>query len=282
MPIDFPNSPTAGDSHSAAGKTWTYDGSTWVLYSATAEIPNQAITESKIANGAVTGSKLADGSVTAIKIPDGTITSAKIANGTITNDDIASGANINISKLSGNGIAQMLVNGDNGYPQYRTITGDWTMSSNGVATISNTAIITVNSATITNKLILSEVEEACQDFAGAAGGSITIDWMSGSTLFYRSSATSNFQFNLRGNSVTPFNSIAVASRLTTVTVMVTTANPAYYMTSFSIDGSTQTVRWQGGTAPTSGNVSSVDVYTFAIYKTNALTYTVFGSRTQFA
>ena len=27
--IDFPNSPTTGQSFSAGGKTWTYDGSTW-------------------------------------------------------------------------------------------------------------------------------------------------------------------------------------------------------------------------------------------------------------
>ena len=61
MPIDFPNSPTAGDSYSAAGKTWTYDGTTWVLYSVTAEVPNGSITTGKIASGAVTADKLAPG-----------------------------------------------------------------------------------------------------------------------------------------------------------------------------------------------------------------------------
>jgi hypothetical protein len=34
--IDFPNSPTTGTSFSAGGKTWTYNGSVWVLNPRTA------------------------------------------------------------------------------------------------------------------------------------------------------------------------------------------------------------------------------------------------------
>jgi len=31
MPIDFPNSPTNGDTYSAGGKNWQYNGTAWVL-----------------------------------------------------------------------------------------------------------------------------------------------------------------------------------------------------------------------------------------------------------
>lgn len=31
MPIDFPNSPTNGQTYNAGGKTWEYDGTAWVL-----------------------------------------------------------------------------------------------------------------------------------------------------------------------------------------------------------------------------------------------------------
>jgi len=32
MAIDFPNSPSSGDTYSANGRTWQWDGSSWVLY----------------------------------------------------------------------------------------------------------------------------------------------------------------------------------------------------------------------------------------------------------
>jgi len=32
MAIDFPNSPTTGDTHTSGGRTWTYDGTGWVVY----------------------------------------------------------------------------------------------------------------------------------------------------------------------------------------------------------------------------------------------------------
>ena len=58
---------------------------------------------------------------------------------------------------------------------------------------------------------------------------------------------------------------------------------AYYPTAITIDGAAQTVKWQGGTAPTAGNASSVDAYSYTILKTAATpTYTVFASQTKFA
>ena len=31
MPIDFPNSPTIGDTHTVNGRTWEWDGSVWLV-----------------------------------------------------------------------------------------------------------------------------------------------------------------------------------------------------------------------------------------------------------
>jgi hypothetical protein len=64
---------------------------------------------------------------------------------------------------------------------------------------------------------------------------------------------------------------------------VTNTTP-YYPTAFQIDGATAgvTVRWQGGSAPTSGNTNSIDSYTFTIIKTASATYTVIASQTRFA
>jgi hypothetical protein len=74
----------------------------------------------------------------------------------------------------------------------------------------------------------------------------------------------------------------LASKLATgdsVTISFIATNvTAYYMTSLTIDGNAQTVKYSGGTAPSAGNASSTDIYTFTIVKTAATpTYTVFGA-----
>jgi hypothetical protein len=59
---------------------------------------------------------------------------------------------------------------------------------------------------------------------------------------------------------------------------------AFYSTAVQIDGSTAgvTLKWQGGTAPTAGNASSVDAYTYTIIKTASASFTVLAAQTQFA
>ena len=49
-----------------------------------------------------------------------------------------------------------------------------------------------------------------------------------------------------------------------VNIIKITAN--YYMTQFTIDGAV-TERWNGGSAPSSGNSTGYDVYTYTIIKT---------------
>lgn len=65
-----------------------------------------------------------------------------------------------------------------------------------------------------------------------------------------------------------------------VSIRVTNGTTAWYITAITIDGVAQTVKWQGS-APTSGNASASDIYSFAITKTAASTYTVLGIQTKF-
>jgi hypothetical protein len=67
----------------------------------------------------------------------------------------------------------------------------------------------------------------------------------------------------------------------TLAFLVTQGATAYRNTAVTIDGVSVTPKWQGGTAPSAGNASSVDVYTYTIVKTASATYTVFASQTQF-
>jgi hypothetical protein len=68
----------------------------------------------------------------------------------------------------------------------------------------------------------------------------------------------------------------------TAVFMVTQGSTAYYSSAVQVDGSAVTPKWQGGTAPTSGNASSIDVYSYTIIKTGSAAFTVLASQTKFA
>jgi hypothetical protein len=68
----------------------------------------------------------------------------------------------------------------------------------------------------------------------------------------------------------------------TVAFLATNGGPAYYNNAVTVDGVSVTPKWQGGTAPTQGNASSIDIYTYTIIKTGSAAYTVLASQTRFA
>ena len=76
MALNFPDNPTLNQVYSAGGKTWSYNGSRWVLVIATAIID--------VADGSITAAKIADGTIVATEIANSAITTAKIAAGAVT------------------------------------------------------------------------------------------------------------------------------------------------------------------------------------------------------
>ena len=67
-----------------------------------------------------------------------------------------------------------------------------------------------------------------------------------------------------------------------VVVLVTNGATAYYPDVYQVYRNAVTPKWQGGTAPTSGNASAIDVYSYSIIKTASATFTVLASQTKFA
>lgn len=175
----------------------------------------------------------------------------------------------------------------------QTIAGVKTFSSAPVlSAITNTGTITLPTSTdtlvgrattdtLTNKS-LSTTKEAMTVSATAAASTVNFDASTQGILYYTSNATGNWTLNVRGNSSTTLNTLMSTNDSLTVVFMATQGATAYYQTSFTIDGTSVTPKWQGATSPTAGNVSSVDVYTFTIVKTGSAAYTVFGSQTRFA
>jgi hypothetical protein len=117
--------------------------------------------------------------------------------------------------------------------------------------------------------------------ATAATGTIAYDVTTQSVLYYTSNASANWTVNIRGSSGTSLNTLMAVNDTISVTFMVTQGATAYYNNALQIDGSSVTPKWQGGTAPTSGNASGIDVYNYVVTKTASATYTVLASISQF-
>ena len=118
--------------------------------------------------------------------------------------------------------------------------------------------------------------------ATAATGTINYDVTTQSVLFYTTNASGNWTVNFRGSSGTSLNTLMTTGESISATFLVTQGSTAYYNSALTIDGTTVTPKWQGGTAPTSGNASSVDCYTYVTQKTGSATYAVLASQTKFA
>ena len=111
--------------------------------------------------------------------------------------------------------------------------------------------------------------------------SFSYDVLTQAVYFANVAAGANFTVNLRGNSTTPLNSALNTGESVTVAFLAKNNNTTFYNNVLQIDGTTVTAIWQGGSAPTTGNASSTDVYSYTAIKTAASTYTVLASQTQF-
>ena len=119
--IDFPSGAQSGDLHVSAGKTWTYNGTGWVLVTIpTAMFSSEAVAGSSLTIGTVALNKLVNsdaakvvmynssGVATATAISgDVSMTSAgvlTIDSDVISNTHIANGAEINPEKIAGTAV----------------------------------------------------------------------------------------------------------------------------------------------------------------------------------
>ena len=129
---------------------------------------------------------------------------------------------------------------------------------------------------------LTNAAEVATVSATAATGTINYDITTQSVLYYTSNASANWTTNSRASRGTSLNTAMSTGQSVTVAFLVTQGATAYYNNVVQVDGSAVTPKWQGGTAPTAGNASSIDVYTYTIVKTGAAAFTVFAAQTRFA
>ena len=145
-----------------------------------------------------------------------------------------------------------------------------------------TALQTFAGSSSVADLKTSNILEVATISATAATGTINYDMTTQSVLYYTTNASGNFTVNFRGSSGTSLNTIMATGESLSATFLVTNGATAYYNSAVQVDGSSVTPKWQGGSAPTSGNASSIDSYTYVIIKTGSAAFTVLASVTKFA
>ena len=124
-----------------------------------------------------------------------------------------------------------------------------------------------------------DIDEVYEKVATTTSTSGIIDY--GTTtyaiLYFTQNQTANRTLNIKYVNA----NLAIGQSLT-CTAMMTQGSTAYYLDTIQVDSTTVTPKWSGGSAPTGGNASGIDIYTFTIIKTADATFTVLASQTQFA
>ena len=153
-----------------------------------------------------------------------------------------------------------------------------TTTSSGI-NVTGTAV--ADGVTVDGTLDIEEVIEKVSTGTSTTG-TINFDLNTSAIGNFTSNQTANRTINFRADGSTTLNSFMSTGQSMTCTLIMKQGSTAYYLNAYQVDGSTITPEWSGGSAPSAGNASSLDVYTFTIIKTADATFTVLASQTQYA
>ena len=147
----------------------------------------------------------------------------------------------------------------------------------------STLVSETASATLTNKIFNASLREKINVSTTSATGVINFSVLEQNAELRTNDAAANFELNVRGSAAATFASIMPTGESVSIAFESSQGGTAYYLEAIQIDGTTANpVYWQGGTAPSSGNVSSVDSYLINITRTTGTAnYTCLASQTQF-
>ena len=121
------------------------------------------------------------------------------------------------------------------------------------------------------------LREKCNVTAGKLSANLTINVDNGMVHLFTVAEDATSVPNIM--STVGINTQMGTGDAITVT-LVTTANAAGYVTGIQVDGAAVTENWIGGSAPSDGGSSGVDIHAFTILKTASETYTVIGNQSK--
>ena len=246
--------------NSTSNTMWVWNGSAWVQATLTAgSFVTLAGTET-LTNKTISGS---NNTITNVSLSTGVTGTLPVANG-------GTGATTLTGILKGNGTSA-----------FTAATAGTDYVAPGIATTFTAQQNFTGSTTVTAAKLTNAVETINSGNVSATG-TINFDVTTSAVLYYYGNATGNWTVNFRGNTFTSLNTLLASGESLTAAFLVQQGATAYYNNAVTIDGTSVTPKWQGGTAPTAGNANSIDVYTYTIIKTNPATFTVLAAQTKFA
>ena len=124
-----------------------------------------------------------------------------------------------------------------------------------------------------------ELIERAKVTAGKLSDNTNIDLENGMVHLFTTQETTTSTPNIRINSSTSLNSVMATGEMISVT-LITTAAAGAYSAQLTIDGSAVTENWTGGSAPSDGGSSGVDIHAYTIIKTADATFTVVATQTK--
>ena len=244
----------------ANGNVLTSNGTTWVSSAAGASGTVTSVAMTVPAFLSVSGSPITSSGTLAVSYSG---TALPVANG-------GTGATTLTGVLKGNGTSA-----------FSAATAGTDYVAPATAT-TFTALQTFSGSTSVAATKLANAKEVATISATAATGTIAYDVTTQSVLYYTSNASANWTVNFRGSSGTSLDTLMSTGESITAAFLVTQGSTAYYNSAVQVDGSSVTPKYQGGTAWSAGNASSIDAYVYTIVKTGSAAFTVFASQTRFA
>ena len=161
-------------------------------------------------------------------------------------------------------------------------TGDVTGLTAGAGITITNPTGPVPTIAISTGAALTSPEETINLSAVAATGAINIDTLTSAVDIRTVNASGNWTINVRGDGSTTLNSLMAIGTQVSIVFESPQGATAYYPTALNVDGSAVVPKWLGGSAPSSGNINSNDVYVYTIRKTGAATFTALASQSKFA
>jgi hypothetical protein len=141
-------------------------------------------------------------------------------------------------------------------------------ANGGISTSSNLTV--TGGVNLSGTVDVQELREQVVDVTLASNVG-TLDWSAGNIYYIATAPTGNMTLN--ATNVPTDN-----SKIMTINVMVTQGSTGYIPGTFQIAGTSQTIRWSGGSSPSpTSSAGKIDIFSFTLQRTSAGAWIVYGT-----